>query len=411
MNGLALSGFLDGQRLARKDALALTKERRIAEQHPLDMLALQQQNYQRDLQNQQTAAMNPLTLEQQKQGNYARDLANYQNYQLSPMQVEQQRQLNAKRGLELQSAQQLTPTENALALQKMQADMQLSPMQVEQQRQLNAKRGLELQSAQQTQPSTNALALQMTRDDLHERALQSGVKAYQATGDISPLKQSIAAAYGGNVKLDQLPDGSVQVQGAGGVKRFDSMNAFITAVSGAETPKPLAPMNMGNGWIYDPNTKQGTQLYQEAPKVEKPAELPVDGLALNSMTATYLKDQGLALSNNDRALLVADMKARAAGLMRDGADPSVAVREAYKSVVPGLSESRPSLGEMALNPIGAVLNSGVRYDPAALSLSGSGAPAPATSAGSAPASAINYLKQNNTPEVRAMFEQKYGYLP
>ncbi|QTR47453.1 hypothetical protein J9253_05840 [Thiothrix litoralis] len=262
---------------------------------------------------------------------------------------------------------------------------------MEQQKQANAKQGLALQSAQQLAPTENALALQKTQDDLHENALQNSVDHYLTTGNLDPLKQSITAAYGGNVKLDQMPDGSVQIQGPSGVKRFESMDAFLKVVK----PVQSEWVSAGDGYAVNRATGEAKQLYQKA---QKPAELPVDALTLDSMTENYLKDKGIDLPKSELGMLQTDLQARAEGLMRNGADPSVAVQQAYQSLEPAVSTNEYNM----FRP----WDKANAYDPSKVALSGSGAAVPA-----APASAVNYLKQNDTPSVRAMFQQKYGYLP
>ncbi|MEB4591366.1 hypothetical protein VSS37_10280, partial [Candidatus Thiothrix sp. Deng01] len=100
--------------------------------------------------------------------------------------------------------------------------------------QLNQKRGLELDSTRQLQPTENALSLQSDIEKMHDAALQDGVDVFRLTGNADSLNRAMAAAYGKGVRVDALPDGAVQVQGNGSVRRFGSVDEFLAAVGHQE---------------------------------------------------------------------------------------------------------------------------------------------------------------------------------
>ena len=405
MNGLALNAFLQGQRQADEDyrtkarfpieqqrlqlinELAAMQNDRYAQETPLSVEGLGLRNTAQSLQNARYAQETPLSVTGLKLNNSAREMQNDRYAQETPLSVE---------GLGLRNTAQ--SSQNARY-------EQLTPLVIEQQRlgnegnkQTNAQREINLNTQGQLQPTKNALDLQNYTRQLSQNQLMQGIQSYRITGNTEPLRQAINATYGGNVSITPSNDGKLHVKDDDGEHVFNNADEFIGVLTNMSNPKHESNWSsIGDGWVVDHTTGQGKRIYTPEPKPNS-LKLPITDKALGEQASDYVSGLGLDLKSGDDSLLLMDVQAKAKALMQQGVQPSIAFKTAYDSVKGGISGDAGLFSDQSYNP------------QARPSINSPFSPS-STKINTAPQQAIDYLKANDTPEMRENFKKKYGYLP
>lgn len=408
-NGLVLSSFLQGQRQADEDQrikqrfeleqqrarlgndLSLMQNDRYAQETPYNIAGLSLRNDAQALQNSRMAQETPLSVNGLMLQNSARQMQNDRYAQETPLYTT---------GLELRNTGQQAQNDRYT---------QLTPLALTQQNlantgneQLNQQRQLALDTTRQLQPTKNALELQSYTKQMGQHQLMQGIQSYMLTGNVDPLRQAINATFGGNVSITPTADGRVHVKDHDGEHTFNNANELISALtntaSAAQQHNWTAPNS--DGWIVDHNTGQARQVYTP----ENPLKLGVQNKALADQTNSYIDSLNLSLPDEDKSALALDIQVKAKPLIQQGVQPSLALQAVYNSLKDGVipkkgwfSDSHSYSPSMQSQ---GVINSDNQILPQGTAVSTQ-----------APQAAINLLKSNNTPTMRAHFKNKYGYLP
>ena len=383
MNGLALAGFVEGQRLANRD-------RQVQQQHDLSLMQ-QEQAYG------YTAQANPLRLEAAGHQNAAAKQAYDYAAQANPLRLEAAGQQNAAAKQAYDYATQANPLRLGAAQQQLDAG------------------ALDLHTNQQLQPIKNAYAIQELTKGLQQSSLDTATREYSLTGNIQPLEQQLSLLYQDQVRIMPNQDGTVSVKSDDGQHTFGSMNEFLGVVLQQQQQASQNWASAGDGWAYNKTTGEAKQLYQppnntdfftkeryksflaERKTLADQLNKGTDdfGRPLPETVMQHLQQRLGELDSNILSLTQGEPDDPALSLHRP--QPQTTVTE--DEPLPWLSGSPSWLSSSRHHQ--STDNRG-----ATVSVDGSDQlfmPAPPE--------AIRFLQENNTPEMQRAFVHKYNYLP